>query len=159
MCLILSITSVAQRGANSITESRKFNVEIHMSEEILLLLHISTSCAAVFEGLVCCKSIQQCYRQKSTPLKLLWGEQRMTWLGVWADTHPADRPASSSFTATHHTDAVCCFCLSTQHSLWFIFGTSVQHRAEVMLCLSTTCSDSKVASFHVTCASVVPQKY
>lgn len=68
--------------AASQNPARKFKVEAHTDLLFPAGTVVSSSCAAVFEGWVRCKCIQQCYRQKSTPIKLLWGERRMTWLGV-----------------------------------------------------------------------------
>lgn len=93
--------------AASQSPARKFKVEAHTVLLFPAGTVVSSSCAAVLEGWVHCKCIQQCYRQKSTPFNLLWGERQMTWLGVEPITHPADRPVGSSSTAAHQTDALC----------------------------------------------------
>lgn len=71
-CWVL-VLLVQLRGEEAASQNpaRKFKVEAHT---ILLFpagAVVSSSCAAVLEGWVHRKCIQQCCRQKSTPFKLL----------------------------------------------------------------------------------------
>lgn len=127
MLLMVGIISAAHWVvAVSQDPVRKLKVEAHT---ILLFPAenvVSSSCAAVLVGWVHCpKSIQECYRQKSTPFKLLW-----TLGGTANDLARCVTPHTPCWPASRFQLHGCtshrcsmhvsmsrpwCFCLSAQH--------------------------------------------